>query len=176
MFCHGQLSMLKPAASDLTSFYLCISLGGAFGGKLVGLAAPALFVDFFELNASIAACLVLSLRFLYGYRSKVLLLVSAVVAIVCLRVAGDLDLDSALRTFQGRNFYGALSVREHRDAAGNRIRVLVHGRIVHGSQLLDGPTGSSQPAITGANPALASRSPGRLPVSMLESLVWARER
>src|SRR6185437_12231066 len=98
-----------------------------------------LFVDFFELNASIAACLVLSLRFLYGYRSKVLLLVSAVVAVVCLRVVGDLDLDSALRTFQGRNFYGALSVREHRDAAGNRIRVLVHGRIVHGSQLLDGP-------------------------------------
>jgi len=31
MFCHGELSRLKPGAAQLTSFYLMIALGGALG-------------------------------------------------------------------------------------------------------------------------------------------------
>ena len=36
MFCHGELTLLKPAPRYLTRYYLMISLGGAIGGLLVG--------------------------------------------------------------------------------------------------------------------------------------------
>lgn len=136
MFCHGQLALLKPPARDLTSFYLCLSLGGALGGVFVGLLAPALFVDFFEAKLAICACLLLSLRFLFGYRSKLFLLTCGLVAIVSLRAFGGLDQGS--RTFKQRNFYGVLSVREYTDSAGNKVRTLVHGAVTHGGQLLTG--------------------------------------
>ena len=40
---HGTLALEKPSASALTDFYLWISVGGALGGVLCALVAPALF-------------------------------------------------------------------------------------------------------------------------------------
>jgi hypothetical protein len=40
MFCHGELVTRKPATEHLTRFYLMVSLGGAVGGLLGGIAAP----------------------------------------------------------------------------------------------------------------------------------------
>jgi hypothetical protein len=48
MFCHGELYQLKPPPRYLTSFYLAIALGGAIGGILVAIVAPAVFDDFHE--------------------------------------------------------------------------------------------------------------------------------
>ncbi|HSA22523.1 MAG TPA: ferrichrome ABC transporter permease, partial [Myxococcota bacterium] len=42
MLCHGELARAKPGPERLTSFYAYVALGGALGGALVGLAAPAL--------------------------------------------------------------------------------------------------------------------------------------
>ncbi len=137
MFCHGQLSALKPGSEDLTSFYLSVSLGGALGGIFVGLIAPTIFVEFFELNLAIVLCLLLGLRFLYGYRSKRALLYIGLVAIVSFRTVAAFDRLGGTRTFSGRNFYGVLSIREYVDEAGNKGRSLVHGRTIHGDQLFD---------------------------------------
>lgn len=41
--CHGELVRIKPEAWRLTSFYLTLAAGGAAGGLLVALLAPALF-------------------------------------------------------------------------------------------------------------------------------------
>ncbi len=49
MFCHGELYRLKPEPRHLTSYYLAIAAGGALGGVLVALVAPAVFVEFREL-------------------------------------------------------------------------------------------------------------------------------
>lgn len=49
MFCHGELYQLKPAPRYLTSFYLAISAGGALGGFLVAVVAPAVFSEYREL-------------------------------------------------------------------------------------------------------------------------------
>lgn len=136
MFCHGQLSRMKPASRDLTSFYLCLSFGGALGGVFVGLLAPALFNDFFELKVAVCACLVLSLRFLFGYRSKPFLLTCAVVAIVGLRVFANMN--GIPETFHQRNFYGVLAIWEYKDSARNRVRSLFHGACLHGTQILTG--------------------------------------
>jgi hypothetical protein len=53
MICHGELYRLKPPARQLTSFYLLISAGGALGGLLVAVVAPALFDRTAELQAGL---------------------------------------------------------------------------------------------------------------------------
>lgn len=50
MVCHGELYQLKPPARELTSYYLLISAGGALGGVLVAVVAPAVFTEFRELQ------------------------------------------------------------------------------------------------------------------------------
>ena len=57
LVCHGELYRRRPAARDLTEFYLCISLGGAIGGACAGLAAPYVFNDIYEYPILIAAAL-----------------------------------------------------------------------------------------------------------------------
>src|SRR5713101_6203479 len=48
LFCHGELALRRPVASQLTSFYLMISLGGALGALFVGLVAPRIFHSIYE--------------------------------------------------------------------------------------------------------------------------------
>jgi len=48
MVFHGELAKLKPSPSYLTSFYLHIAAGGAFGTVLVGLVAPHIFPTIWE--------------------------------------------------------------------------------------------------------------------------------
>ena len=48
MVCHGELVLMKPAARDLTSFYLAVSIGGVAGGIVVGLIAPSMFSGMWE--------------------------------------------------------------------------------------------------------------------------------
>ena len=50
MVCHGELYRLKPAPARLTSYFMLISLGGALGGFLVAIVAPAVFSDYRELQ------------------------------------------------------------------------------------------------------------------------------
>ena len=46
MFCHGELSRMKPGASQLTvCSILMIALGGALGAIFTGLIAPRVFAD-----------------------------------------------------------------------------------------------------------------------------------
>jgi SAM-dependent methyltransferase len=133
MFCHGQLAELKPESRGLTSFYLSVSFGGALGGMFAGLLAPAIFPDYFELQVAVSIGLVLSLRFLFGYRSKSILALYAVEALVLLYIVSGLD--GGTMVFRGRNFYGALSVREQSGPAG-KVRTLYHGGTAHGGQVL----------------------------------------
>jgi hypothetical protein len=61
MVCHGELVKLKPHPTYLTSFYLCLSSGGALGGLFVGLLAPRIFTGYFEWHLAIFATCVLPL-------------------------------------------------------------------------------------------------------------------
>ena len=55
--CHGRLAAERPRASNLTEFYLWISIGGVLGGLFNALAAPYLFSRVAEYPAAlIAAC------------------------------------------------------------------------------------------------------------------------
>ncbi len=50
MVAHGELYRLKPPPRELTAYYLFISAGGALGGFLVAIVAPAVFTEFRELQ------------------------------------------------------------------------------------------------------------------------------
>ncbi len=76
MFCHGELVKRKPAPRYLTSFYLMLSIGGALGGLLVGLAAPRVLPAYFELPIALMLCSVLLLLVIEYRRSWVLLFAS----------------------------------------------------------------------------------------------------
>ena len=63
MVCHGELARLRPPVSQLTEFYLMMSIGGVLGGAFNSLVAPFVFNGILEYPLMlIAACLVLPSR------------------------------------------------------------------------------------------------------------------
>jgi hypothetical protein len=135
MFCHGELALLKPAPRYLTTYYLMISLGGAIGGLLVGLVAPYVLTGYFELAFGLVACSLLLL-----YRTARIawwaVLASAAVAGATAWGAGKaVDYQVASARVMMRNFYSVIRTVEYHEPAP--IRLMVHGGITHGGQLLD---------------------------------------
>jgi SAM-dependent methyltransferase len=59
MVCHGELYRLRPEPNRLTEFYLMIAAGGALGGLLVAVVAPAVFTGYYELHFGILFCALL---------------------------------------------------------------------------------------------------------------------
>ena len=93
MVCHGELVMLKPPASRLTSYYLAIAAGGAAGGIFVGIVAPLIFKGYWEYQLGLVLCAILLLLTLALDRSSWLhearpWLMPALVATILLAVRG----------------------------------------------------------------------------------------
>jgi spermidine synthase len=142
MVCHGELVRLKPPPRYLTGFYLAISVGGAAGGVFVGLVAPRLFLDLYELPAGLVAmaavvALVLALDRggFPGARTW-----RAAVAGACVlagALAGTLwwiyDGYARDANVRVRNFYATIRVWDS-GAGEQQSRVLTHGSITHGKQ------------------------------------------
>jgi SAM-dependent methyltransferase len=145
MVCHGELARSKPDPRHLTGFYLMLALGGALGGVLVGLAAPQVFDDLYELPIGMCALSLLAMVALLRDRSSLLngrwatvtrlvffaLIVGLGVALA--RTYWDNAADSRLTS---RNFYGVLNVRDSGEGP-EAMRVLAHGTIIHGKQFLE---------------------------------------
>jgi hypothetical protein len=53
MVCHGELARDRPAAKDLTGYFLWMSVGGVLGGLFNGLVAPLLFTGIVEYELAI---------------------------------------------------------------------------------------------------------------------------
>lgn len=62
MVFHGEMVRLRPAASQLTSFYVWMSIGGVLGGVFAGLLAPNLFNNVFEYGLLFVAAIVIRLN------------------------------------------------------------------------------------------------------------------
>jgi SAM-dependent methyltransferase len=147
MICHGELVALRPPAERLTAFYLSISAGGAAGGLFVAALAPRFFPDLFELPIALTGAALLSLvaasRGPGARRSRgpsptaVAAALAAVLGLALYVQARRLERDYRLLA---RNFYGTVKVKDERgegDPAGAR-RVLIHGSILHGVELVGG--------------------------------------
>jgi spermidine synthase len=132
MFVHGELVEHKPAPGHLTRFYLMVSLGGATGGLLVGVAAPLLLNWTWELPTMLLAFVLVAAwigkdvqRTIAGFA------VAGAVGLGIQYVSSVLE-DTVSLT---RNFYGTLRIKATAsdDQESARWRLL-HGVITHGEQ------------------------------------------
>ncbi|HMG60911.1 MAG TPA: fused MFS/spermidine synthase [Burkholderiales bacterium] len=145
MVCHGELARSKPHPQHLTGFYLMLALGGAAGGVLVGLVAPNVFEDLYELPIGMLALCVLVIAALLRDRTSLLhgrLGIPAGIMLLALTVALAVALyrtyseNSADTRATSRNFYGVLNVRDSGEGP-DAMRALSHGTIIHGKQFLE---------------------------------------
>ena len=140
LLCHGELAARRPAASDLTRFYLMISLGGALGGIFAGLVAPRVFDSVYEFPLALCGVCVAALLAAWtrprpdGRRRWVLCTLAAAAGLAT--AYWDLAFVRFLRSdviLMQRNFYGTLRVREVGEG-DQQVRRLIHGVILHGEQ------------------------------------------
>src|SRR5882762_6602526 len=153
MVCHGELALSRPARSRLSTFYLTIAAGGAFGSCLVVLVAPRIFLQIWEFQLSLLFCGVLLLIVVLADRSswfyqKRTYRAMMVVMLVLLMLQGY-EYGMAWLKQQGkgmtllreRNFFGVKAIQE--DGLGIWLK---HGQIQHGVQLKD-PTVHDEPTL-----------------------------
>jgi len=145
MVCHGELARSKPHPRYLTGFYLMLALGGALGGVLVGLVAPQVFENLYELPvAMLALCVFVSAALLRDRSTLlhgrwrlpargVLLALILALGIALAKIYGEESADTRITS---RNFYGVLNVHDSGEGP-EAMRVLSHGTIIHGKQFLD---------------------------------------
>jgi hypothetical protein len=138
MVCHGELARRKPHPRFLTQFYLMVSLGGAVGGLFVALGAPRWFRSYLELPVAMVGCAVLVTCVLWNQSPWFARagLVLATAGFAAYLVNAEIKNERGY-ILSARNFYGVLRVRDDPDEEGAAAqRVLIHGTINHGSQLL----------------------------------------
>jgi len=154
MLCHGELYRRRPVDTRrLTEFYLCMSVGGAFGGLFVTLVATQWFDDYHEWLMALILVALLACQVLFRSDSKRpalagrLVGVFTAVVMVALLVAMQnpwswREVRKADRTEvlldQDRNFYGTVSVKERRfvNEPERNDRVFFSGNVTHGQQFL----------------------------------------
>ncbi len=152
MVCHGELARRKPEPQHLTTFYLMIAAGGALGGIFVGVIAPRIFHDFYELPVALAGCAILALisvtpknigavpeniGFLRTPQRRALFFAGAGIAALALAFMPYLTAPPYRITATLRNFYGVLRVEEFAATSDEPARRdLINGAIVHGIEHL----------------------------------------
>jgi SAM-dependent methyltransferase len=141
MLCHGELVKRKPPSSQLTSFYLLVSVGGALGGVVVSILCPLIFPDYWELNIGIFIVFLLAagmvIRDVLGRPSLIQVCITVTLGMVLGLVVNAqwaiIDQQDSIVSI--RNFYGVLAVREENaDNPELHNRWLVNGETLHGLQ------------------------------------------
>jgi spermidine synthase len=146
MVCHGEVVRCRPPARFLTEFYMMVSAGGALGGIFVGLICPQLFSFYVELSIGLVAGFMVAVGVLWDELWQSFLLNKLwkkCVAflwgfgLLLLVVRAQFNAYDSKALLLKRNFYGVLKVKEEDYGGDDKIRELLNGRILHGSQFLD---------------------------------------
>ncbi|HXQ33822.1 MAG TPA: fused MFS/spermidine synthase, partial [Anaerolineales bacterium] len=140
MMCHGELYLLRPGAEYLTTFYLMVSIGGAFGGIFVSLIAPLIFNGYWEFFVGLAMIISILLTILRPNRTGNITararFVFTTFALVTIMLA-VLSVVSSEISFSKRNFYGVIRVRiAVPEGSTLKANIMSHGITVHGLQFL----------------------------------------
>ena len=111
-----------------------ISIGGALGALCIGIAAPLLLKGYFELGITLSACaFLLAWNALAAKRWMAVVAFAVVCATTGLVIRHFTEYSSGVRVMV-RNFYGVVRTRDFPDPVP--FRVMYHGAINHGGQLL----------------------------------------
>ncbi len=145
MFFHGELARIRPAPRYLTQFYLMVSLGGALGGMFVGLIAPRIFSNYYELGLGFVLTAVLAtvtLRKLPFFIWINAIAMAGVCGYFWNEQIAQMKDDTRVMV---RDFYGTLRTKDIGSASSeDGVRRLIHGVILHGEQYLK-PARRSEP-------------------------------
>lgn len=173
MVCHGEVFRLRPHPSGLTGFYLSIAAGGALGGIFVGLVAPVLFNNYFELHLGMLLAPALLVFVLKAEGRAHAWKTAAALTVLLAWALGEhiarLHKDVVA---QNRNFYGVLRVLEYsRQVPNAHLRRMNSGDITHGEQYVHRdlamlPT-SYYAEPSGVGQALKAISPGQRRVGIV---------
>jgi hypothetical protein len=164
MVCHGELAHLKPDPRHLATFYLMIAAGGALGGIFVGVIAPRIFHDFYELPIALAGCAVVTLicvtpvdsRLVATHSRRVLFFGGAAILAIGFAFLPYLTALQHRTSITSRNFYGVLRVQDDPAAANQPAhRDLLNGTIVHGIEILEAGRRSEATTYYGAESGAA---------------------
>ena len=144
MLCHGELVRLRPQPRYLTEFYLMIAAGGAAGGALVSIVAPAIFSTFFEWKIGLVVSFMLAaIVVLRGTLSaptaprRIVRLGLGVAVLGGVGCIGVFQTDNDSPIDLARNFYGAIEVSESsKDIPDEHFLSMIHGLTVHGRQFV----------------------------------------
>jgi SAM-dependent methyltransferase len=131
MVCHGELVARKPLPQHLTRFYLMVSLGGAVGGLLCGIAAPLLFNYYWEFPL---ALMIFAILVAWLAQDSVKYLSLGAVAACMLFFYQHVEQVRQDTVAMSRNFYGTLRIRAASEESSNSKWRLLHGVINHGEQ------------------------------------------
>jgi len=137
MFCHGELASLKPHPSQLTRFYLAMSLGGALGALSIAIGAPLLLSGYYELHITLAVIALVLLWRSFDSTWIWRLSSAGLVAAVLFLVHDELEAYRLGIREMERNFYGVVRTRDYPSEPG--FRYMLHGAINHGGQLQGEP-------------------------------------
>jgi hypothetical protein len=148
LLAHGKLYELRPPARWLTNFYLTLAVGGFIGGATVSLLVPFIFNRPLEYLILLLAVGVTFWWFrdesfkTFWTRTSRFIVVGRVIFIIIIFARMGLGVLAHLNEdvkFRHRNFYGTYRVYDlpFPDSRIGSIRVLTHGRTVHGAQLLN---------------------------------------
>jgi len=144
MVCHGEAYRLRPAARQLTAFYLMIAAGGAAGGVFVAVLAPRIFTLYHELHFGLLAIVLLALMCRTDVPAAMAKRRPYWAAALCAAGAAGFFIQSQRaqpdeRTLENaRNFFGVLTVVEETPQDLTlRKRLMQHGTTYHGLQFLD---------------------------------------
>ena len=144
MTCHGELFRLRPDKQHLTFYYLCVSIGGAFGGFFVSVVCPLIFSQYHEYHLGLIttftlAGLILVKQVLNKNGVLQLTVVIPVGLAFGLVVLSQWQMTQNQAAIATRSFYGTLQVspKTYAHDPGKQYLELRHGRVVHGSQIID---------------------------------------
>lgn len=99
--CHGELVARRPDVSRLTEFYLCMSVGGLFGGAFNVLAAPVLFNGVYEYGLAVVAAALLRPGSWSGPLRNYLLDIALPIAVLVIALAlYAVDLPKVFQTYK----------------------------------------------------------------------------
>ena len=144
LVCHGELASLRPKPRYLTSFYLIIAAGGAFGGLFVAAVAPLVFIANFELQivVPLTGALMIAAAW-WRYRDTKRPNLRDLVFTVAMALLSGATSYMAVYTYRdlqrsvllARNFYGSLRVTDMAFSSPDlQRRQLLNGSIDHGEQ------------------------------------------
>jgi hypothetical protein len=138
---HGELSLSKPKKESLTLFHLLVALGGGLGGLFVSVASPLLFDSNVEF---VAGLMITGVIYLFSLKShppsKVLALPAGLVILIgtffFLYLMSSESSHHIHQIYTTRNFYGSLTVKERILNDDKTLRILFHGNVEHGAQII----------------------------------------